>query len=163
MRKRKWVPAKGQWQCSAPGKVTVGLASQCSCVTYFVIYPLSIYGLNGLMEKNEHPPTWNMATFNECVDKGVAKSLRSSINGYFHQGRNMGILYIWTWLTRFCRGLLYFIIDCLKWLVNCSVRMHLLHSNVDKCDGNRLWRKMKDGCWPFFLKCNFAMSSTSSV
>jgi len=35
---RKWVPAKGQWQSSAAGKVTVGLAWQWSYVTDSAIY-----------------------------------------------------------------------------------------------------------------------------
>jgi len=30
---RKWALAKGQWQCCAAGKVTVGLASHRPCVT----------------------------------------------------------------------------------------------------------------------------------
>jgi len=33
------IPVKEQWQGSAAGKVTVGLALQWSCVTDYVVYP----------------------------------------------------------------------------------------------------------------------------
>jgi len=33
--------AKGQWQCSAAGKVTAGLASHWPCVTDSMVYPLT--------------------------------------------------------------------------------------------------------------------------
>jgi len=41
------------------GKVTVCLASHWPSITDFVVYPfgLSIYGLNGLGNGDEHPPT----------------------------------------------------------------------------------------------------------
>ena len=43
----KWVPAKKQWQCSAAGKVTVGLMSYWLCGS-------SIYWLNGLHSSKDN-------------------------------------------------------------------------------------------------------------
>jgi len=57
----KWVSAKEKWQCSAAGKVSVGLAAQRPCVTDCGI---SIYKLNRLRKDDEHPsytPEWSIA------------------------------------------------------------------------------------------------------